>query len=86
MEKDNKIFAPFTEEQVEMLNKFQQNGHYHPFTCGSPDEIPECTRKSGSQGILIATVDGWVCPCGKYHQDWAHSFMVDPFIVNRTEF
>jgi DNA polymerase III delta prime subunit len=28
-----------------------------------------------NEGILIATTDGWVCPCGEYKQDWAHDFM-----------
>jgi hypothetical protein len=30
------------------------------------------------QGILIATNEGWVCPCGKYKQQWAHKLMIEP--------
>ncbi len=64
-----KITAPFTEEQVERLNKYQNERRFHPFTCCSYG----CKRED--EGILIATKDGWVCPCGKYKQDWAHDFM-----------
>lgn len=74
--------APFTQEQVDKLNDYQRNGKMHPFTCCSPSDIKECKRRSGEgstyeekEGILIATVEGWVCPCGKYKQDWSHSFM-----------
>ncbi len=60
----------------------------HPFTCCSPDHIEECQRKDKhypdgriskgiNEGILIATIDGWVCPCGKYKQLWAHDFMAE---------
>lgn len=80
-----KITAPFTIEQVEQLNQYQKNGKFHPFTCCSPEDIPECNRanKSGQtfeeqQGILIATTNGWICPCGKYTQDWAHKSMAEP--------
>lgn len=71
-----KIEVPFTQEQIDYLNLWQ-NGPVHPFTC-SGHNIPECTRASGeSEGILIATSDGWICPCGKYTQNWAHDFMGD---------
>jgi hypothetical protein len=73
------IYSPFTDEQVKLLNDYQQIGIFHPFTCCGPEEIKECTRSSGeSDGLLIATTKGWICPCGKYKQNWAHSWMVDP--------
>ena len=28
-----------------------------------------------NEGILTASTEGWVCPCGEYKQDWAHDFM-----------
>ncbi len=70
------IEAPFTDEQVAALNQFQCAGHMHPFTCpGNRD----CSDRD-----LIATTDGWVCPCGAYKQSWAHKFMlVEP--VNPLE-
>ena len=30
-----------------------------------------------SDGLLLATNEGWICPCGKYKQDWAHEFMIE---------
>lgn len=62
---DDRLQAPFTDEQVKNLNAFQKAGYFHPFTCG------KCSCD------LVATKDGWICPtegCG-YTQDWAHGFM-----------
>ena len=94
MEEDNIIKAPFTKEQVENLNKYQKSNLFHPFTCCSPENISECLRatkeingefiKGTSDGKLIATEDGWVCPCGKYKQNWAHKFMADVDILKRN--
>lgn len=73
-----KVTAPFTDEQVASLKLFQQSG-FHPFTCCSTDnEGNHCERnKQPNSGALIPTNEGWVCPCGKYTQDWAHHFMTD---------
>lgn len=62
--------APWTEEQVVVLNRFQANGAFHPFTC--PGKDSGCERRE-----LTATKDGWVCHCGEYKQDWAHDFMLE---------
>jgi hypothetical protein len=71
-----KVQTPFTEEQVENLNKFQMSGVFHPFTCCSAGPADKCERRLGtSEGILVASTDGWVCPCGEYKQNWAHDFM-----------
>ena len=79
MTTNNKIIAPFTKEQVEGLKMYQNNLSAHPFTCGSPENIPECFRRNDpmNEGELIPTEKGWICPCGKYTQNWAHSFMLD---------
>lgn len=70
----NKITAPFTDDQVEALNKYQTGTSFHPFTCCSYDD---CKRGSqDDQGILIASNEGWVCPCGKWKQNWAWAFML----------
>ena len=72
MKKTNK--TPWSQEIVDGLNKHQQSGAIHPYTCGR--NHPECevvNRKDGEwekDGVLIATTEGWVCPCGKYKQDW----------------
>lgn len=71
---EEKIYAPFTDEQVEALNTYQQETWGHSFTCCGFDG---CRRsKRLDEGELIATNEGWVCPCGKYKQNWAHGFMV----------
>jgi hypothetical protein len=65
----NKISAPFTADQVEALNRWQ-NGPVHPFTCGNDHE--------GNRD-LVATETGWICPNCNYTQKWAHEFMLqDP--------
>lgn len=85
-----KVYAPFTDEQVEKLKQWQSgDGWYyepdkndvlnfklppHPFTCCGHDG---CTRPEElDDGILIPTTEGWVCPCGKWKQNWCHDFMV----------
>ncbi len=41
-----------------------------------------------SEGLLTATRDGWVCPCGKMPlQKWAYAFMLeDNTGLNKREF
>lgn len=69
-----KIMARFTPEQVKILNEWQDHGGMHPFTCCSYDG---CERmKQPGEGALIATEEGWVCPCGKWKQDWCYAFML----------
>lgn len=60
-----KVFAPFTPEQVEALNAWQQLGYIHPFTCPS------------GCGPLVAHQIGWRCPVCDNAQNWAHDFMAD---------
>jgi hypothetical protein len=60
-----RIYAPWTAEQVEALNRWQASGVWHPFTC--PD----------GHGPLMATPTGWTCMCA-YTQGWAHAFMAQP--------
>ena len=78
------IYVPFTDEQVKNLNNFQKNGRIHPFTCCSPEDIVECRSGEGtSKGLLEATNNGWVCPCGKYTQDWAYEFMTNTITITK---
>lgn len=69
-----KITAPWTQEQVDLLNAAQTSGYLHPFTCPGDRDVCKFHRD------LIATVDGWVCGCGRYRQDWAFDF--PPEILN----
>jgi hypothetical protein len=58
--------APWTDAQVENLNRWQQAGHVHPFTC--PNDHAESR-------VLLAQNDGWHCPSCEYTQTWAHAMM-----------
>lgn len=78
-----KIESPFTPEQVKQFNRWQK-APVHPYTCRGHG-ITECERNKGlSEGILTATTNYWICPCGKYTQDWAHSFMADEEYVDEV--
>ena len=69
------IQAPWTDEQVAALNKYQFSGVMHPFTCGKPEGLPHTITTE----VLIATTDGWICAVKgcSYTQNWAHEFMAD---------
>jgi hypothetical protein len=70
----NRIFAPFNEEQIKLINEYQQSG-MHPFTCcGNDNEGKECNREI-EDGVLKALKDELICPCGRYTQNWVHSGM-----------
>lgn len=71
MEEIYQIYAPFTDEQVQKLNEFQKSRKMHPYTCMGEF----CDRsKTENEGILIATNQGWICPCGQYTQNDAPNF------------
>lgn len=76
----------FSKDNVEMLNVSPHLKKYHPYTCDGHD-IPHCKRElvyndrndgldveysDENEGVLIATDNGWICPCGNYTQDWFH--------------
>jgi hypothetical protein len=68
----SEIKAPFTPDQVESLNAFQQSRVMHPFT-GNNDLLPD-----GQDDVLIATENGWhSLNDPDYTQDWAHHWMAD---------
>jgi hypothetical protein len=72
MQQPNLIKARWTPEQVAALNEYQQDGRFHPYTCGRRDDHLD-------DSVLVATPDGWVCPhpgCG-YTQKWAYASTVD---------
>jgi hypothetical protein len=56
-----KIHTLWTPEQVAALNRYQEQGQFHPYTCGGA----ECRE------VLYATEDGWKCPKCPYTQTWA---------------
>src|SRR5678809_426457 len=83
------IFAPWTEQQVQALNEFQNCRMVHPFTCGSGDRTDAKhsayqAEHGGDFGQLVATVNAWICPSCDYTQDWAHSSMTDPAFLKAS--
>ena len=62
-----------TSEEVERLNKEQKRNDRHPYTCDRRSkecEVNQTPRDYKKDGVLIATENRWVCPCGKYKQDY----------------
>jgi hypothetical protein len=74
---DNHIRAPWTDEQVAALNRWQTSGRVHPFTCRDRGEPGHVERPDADLGQLVATPEGWVCPDCDYTQGWAHRFMLE---------
>ena len=81
-----KEVSKWSKEVIGKLNA-HQSGYYkqtlsdgsvidwpvHPYTCCSKTSAGEiCKRSEHDDGVLIATENGWICPCGKYTQNWAH--------------
>jgi hypothetical protein len=62
----------WTMDQVAALTAWQRCDWAHPFTCAMRDDHPVI---DGDKGILVATVNGWICQCCDYTQTWAHDFM-----------
>jgi hypothetical protein len=69
----NKVFAPWSLDEIDNLNKRQKV--LHPYTCG------DCGKD------LIACVSGWRCSdveC-KYRQNWAHKQDANGFTLKISE-
>jgi hypothetical protein len=67
------IQAPWTDEEVAALNRWQELGYAHPFTCSESDSHP---LNGGYEDRLVAENDGWHCPTCGHTQNWAHDFML----------
>lgn len=59
--------APFTQEEIDVLNEHQRNHEFHPYTCGGNRKD---AKHLDGEGVLVATEDGWICPFCDYKQDW----------------
>ena len=74
MSMDDKVYAPFTLDQVRSLNAYQNAFAYHPFTHDNsvmPEHLDD---------VQVATEAGWICPnCGMLEpiQTWAWEDMAD---------
>jgi hypothetical protein len=60
-----------TPEQLKDLNVMQSSYYSHPFTCCNANRS-KCPKDPNNrdQGCLIPTEDGFICPCGKYKQEY----------------
>jgi hypothetical protein len=76
-----RIDAPWTEVQVEALNAWQRSPWVHPFTCPARGEPAHAEAAAAAgldgEGVLVAAIGGWTCPCCDYVQGWTHDFMAD---------
>ena len=70
------VSAPWTDEEVENLNRWQAAGYVHELTCPNEHE--------GSR-VLIADSAGWYCGGCEYTQTWAHNFMLQGPPANPLE-
>lgn len=57
-----------TKEELDKLNKQQEDDRYHPLTCCSHNNCKRLEQKN--DGRLIATDKYWICPCGDYKQKY----------------
>lgn len=66
-----KSVSPWTDEEVDSINAWQESNAVHPFTC--PCDHPE----TDDHVSLVATEASLFCPECDYEQNWVHGFMVD---------
>jgi len=60
-----RVEAPFTDEQVKLLERYQKCESVHPFTCFF------------DTSELVPSVMGWFCTQCDYTQAWCHAMMID---------
>lgn len=63
----------WSEETCKALNRYQNLGIMHPYTCGN----------DSNHKVLVAKEDGWHCPDCDYRQTTASKFMIE--IGNKTD-
>ncbi len=58
------VYAPFDDEQVALMNRYQNSGDFHPYTC--------CDHQT-----MVMTREGLTCPKCQTVQNWClrSSFM-----------
>lgn len=70
-----RLRVPWTQDQVDALNRHQATGPFHPYTCPNRNDGRHQDR-GVDLGALVATPSGWICSDCTYRQDWAHAFSV----------
>ena len=61
------IEAPWTAEQVDTINRWQQTDHFHGLTCPNHHKASR---------LLVANTDGLSCPGCFYKQNWVPDFLM----------
>ena len=57
-----------SKEEIGILKQYQREGWFDPYTCCSYNG---CVRSvSNNWGELVPTENRWICPCGKYTQEY----------------
>ncbi len=70
------IAAPFSAEQILLLNNHQSSSTKHPYTCNGQKGI--CGNIENEPGrILYAVRGGLLCKCGMTLQNWAHNPLIN---------
>ena len=64
--------AKLTDEQIKGLENRQKHPMLHDFTSMGHGG---CTRNINN-GTLVPTEDRWVCPCGKYTQEYDQNLLM----------
>lgn len=71
----DRIYAPFDEGQVAAINRFQNDGRAHPFTCGNTRVMVDEHKATADGPVLVAHEDGLRCRVCGYRQSWVWSYM-----------
>lgn len=79
-----KIYAPWTDRQMELIADFQRDGQWAPETCSNhyqedqkeAHEAYEEAHGLKSRGAMIVTRDGLVCPVCKETKNFAEKYML----------
>jgi len=70
--------APWSDEEVAGLRRWQACDWVHAFTCPNHDDADHVAYRedTGSPDALVVDNDGWICEWCNYQQGWAHRFML----------
>ena len=71
---DEPAVAPWTDEEVRNLERWQTCAWVHPYTCG---HCRDAHLHGSDEHRLVPTKDGWWCPTCDYRQDWCWGPMLD---------
>lgn len=79
---DHWVRAPYGDDQVEAINRYQNAGMFHPLTCGNnrgdlSHRAYAAEHKQFDWGILVATPEGMVCPVCGYKQEGIPAVVLD---------